>query len=192
MNNINNSIIFVFALFFLFAPNAEAQDTNARSSAIYLNAFGNSITYALTYDTRFTKAKNGFGGSIGAGAFALEGDFFVSVPLQVNYLFGKKVHFFEIGAGVTYLGTNMHLMNFGVQNKATHNVLGSFNFMYRIHIPQGFFLRVGWTPLFGQFHTQEQRYFLPPNYNTEYTMPSEGFFGVFPLMGGIGLGYCIH
>lgn len=191
-NTIIKTIIVFCAIMLLLPFHTNAQSENTRSSVIYLNGFGNSITYALTYDTRFTNAQNGFGGSIGVGAFALEGNYFVNIPLQVSYLFGEKINFFEIGAGVTYLSTNMHFINFGVMGKTSHNVLGSLNFMYRLQLPKGFFLRVGWTPIFGQFNTQEIEYGLPPNYYPMQKMTSESFFGINPLMGGIGLGYCIN
>jgi hypothetical protein len=145
------------------------------------------MTYALTYDTRFANKPDAWGGSIGAGGFALSGDYFLSIPVQVNYLFGKKNHFFEIGAGATYFVGNMRWLEFGHNNETNSNILGTLSFMYRLQIPKGFFLRTGWTPFFGQMHSNDIR-----DDFSGISRAGKSYFGVQPGWMGIGLGYCIR
>jgi hypothetical protein len=183
---LQNIIIAVCAVIFLF-PKLSAQESPQKSSAIYLNGFGNSMTYALTYDTRFANKPDAWGGSIGAGGFALSGDYFLSIPVQVNYLFGKKNHFFEIGAGATYFVGNMRWLEFGHNNETNSNILGTLSFMYRLQIPKGFFLRTGWTPFFGQMHSNDIR-----DDFSGISRAGKSYFGVQPGWMGIGLGYCIR
>lgn len=158
-----------------------------RSSVVYLNGFGNSLTYALTYDTRFGDTKNAWGGSIGLGGFALSGTYFLTIPLQVNYLFGEKNHFFEIGGCVTYFMGYVRWNNLGNDKQVNSNFVGTLNFMYRLQMSQGFFLRTGWSPYFGQMNSN--------NIHDDYAgihIQSKPYFGIQPGWFGIGLGYCIR
>jgi cobalt-zinc-cadmium resistance protein CzcA len=44
----------------------------------------------------------------------------VTIPVQINYVFGKanSVHTFEVGAGVTFAGKKIDIMNFYEENRA--------------------------------------------------------------------------
>jgi hypothetical protein len=59
--------------------------------------------------------------------------------------------------------------------------------MYRLQIPKGFFLRTGWTPFFGQMHSND----LMDDF-TGIGRAGKSYFGVQPGWMGIGLGYCIR
>lgn len=185
--NIKN-ILIILPLLLLSLSSISAQDNEPqRSSVVYLNGFGNALTYALTYDTRFGNTQNGWGGSIGVGGFAMDSRYFVNIPVQISYLFGEKNNFFEIGAGATFLASNMRWTEMGISGKSTTNIVGTLNFMYRLQMPKGFFLRTGWTPMFGQFHSND---FEDSYYGI--SLKGEAYFGVQPGWFGIGLGYCIR
>jgi len=79
----------------------------------------------------------------------------VTVPVQVNYIFGKtdSPHSFEVGAGVTYVGKKLDIMNFYDDRQS--NVFGTFSFMYRRQpLNGGFSWRAGFTPLVAKGYIQ--------------------------------------
>ena len=192
MKTINIITILSFALFASLSTKAQAFENNdfekpQRSSVIYLNAFGNSMTQSLNYDSRFSCRPDAWGASIGVGGFALSGDYFLTVPVQINYLFGEKNNYFEIGAGITYFAGNMRWLEFGNDNKSNSNILGTLSLMYRLQIPNGFFLRTGWTPYFGQMQSND----VYDEFNGN-TRLGKSYFGIQPGWFGLGLGYCIR
>lgn len=88
-----------------------------RAESIYFESGGAGWLFTLNYDTRFNKRRNGLGLRIGAGYFRrtfvslfssdLPGNpphpnTYFTVPLQLNYLLGKKSHFAEFGVGATF------------------------------------------------------------------------------------------
>ena len=79
----------------------------------------------------------------------------VTVPAQVNYIFGKgdSPHTFEVGAGITYVGRKLDIFNF--YDDKTSNVFGTASFMYRRQpIKGGFTWRIGFTPLIANGYIQ--------------------------------------
>ncbi|RWY51132.1 hypothetical protein [Mucilaginibacter gilvus] len=75
---------------------------NQRAKSIYFEAAGPGSLYSVNYDTRFKKRRNGLGARIGLTYVFLDNEKALAVPFLLNYLFGKKKHFFEVGAGATY------------------------------------------------------------------------------------------
>jgi hypothetical protein len=180
-------ILFILPLLAMLLQPLKAQDNPGRSSIIYLNGFGNAVTYALTYDSRFADKQNGWGGSVGLGGYALAGKYFLNLPVQVSYLFGEENHFFEIGGGVTFFSSNFRWIEMGNNSKNNYNLVGTLSFMYRLQLPKGFFLRTGWTPMFGQSQSND--------FNDDYAgihLKGRDYFGIQPGWMGIGLGYCIR
>ena len=75
---------------------------------------------------------------------------FYSVPVGLNYIFGKpkRISTFEVGAGVTLLTRKVSLYNYQL-DKPGH-VIGNLNFVYRLApVNGGISLRVGITPIIG-------------------------------------------
>jgi hypothetical protein len=104
---------------------------------------GPGILFSANIDRRFTSSTLGWGFRAGLGFvtadeekevngyYEYEPTSTVTVPVQLNYIFGKtdSPHSFEVGAGVTYVGKKLDIMNFYDDRQS--NVFGTFSFMYR-------------------------------------------------------------
>ena len=146
-----------------------AQTTNkVANQSFYAELGGPGILFSANYDTRFKKSPFGLGGRVGLGfvsgyfqEFDNNGQLIgrdrsvPTVPVQINYLFGKpsSVNALEIGAGVTYIGKKLDILNF--YNDDRTQFLGTASFMYR-RMPKegGFSWRIGFTPLIAKSYIQ--------------------------------------
>ncbi len=122
---------------------------------------GPGILFSANIDTRFNTSSLGWGGRIGLGFYTGEeynynnGMYYnyysqsvVTVPLQVNYIFGKldSPHTFEVGAGLTVAGKKIDIMNYN--DSARSSLFGTASFMYRRQpLKGGFTWRIGFTPI---------------------------------------------
>ncbi len=125
---------------------------------------GPGILFSANIDTRFTKSTLGWGGRIGLGfvtADEYDGNFsyeprsVVTVPAQINYVFGKSdsPNTLEVGAGITYVGRKLEIFNF--YDDKTSNFFGTASFMYRRQpLKGGFTWRAGFTPLIAKGYIQ--------------------------------------
>lgn len=100
-------ILFIATLALCTAPLAlNAQKgglvSNRVRDAVFASVGTPTIGVSLNYDTRFQPGKiGGVGGQIGVG-FQVENDrAVVSIPMGINFLLGKRNHFFEMGAMLT-------------------------------------------------------------------------------------------
>ncbi len=167
----------LFVAFSLFAVQAFAQETSSDNKVINQSFFGElggpGVLFSVNYDRRFTKSKFGIGGRAGLGFISGYTDNYVNgpnggyytngtyrsvvtVPVQINYLFGKEnsVNALEIGAGATYLGRRTDFLDF-TDNGKSPRVLGTASFMYRrMPTDGGFSWRVGFTPLIANGYIQ--------------------------------------
>ena len=160
-------IILYIACCFYFASFAQTTNKVANQS-FYAELGGPGILFSANYDTRFKKSPFGLGGRVGLGfvsgyfeeninsQFPRGRDLSVlTVPVQINYLFGKpsSVNALEIGAGVTYIGKKLDILNF--YNDDRTQFLGTASFMYR-RMPKegGFSWRIGFTPLIAKNYIQ--------------------------------------
>jgi hypothetical protein len=67
---------------------------------------GAGIAISINYDMRFKKGqKDGFGFRGGIGYFAAGNNTVFTVPLQVNYLYGKDGTYLELGLGGTFVNS---------------------------------------------------------------------------------------
>jgi hypothetical protein len=169
-------------LLIMFSFPGFAQTT---TKAVYVEAGGIGLPFSFSYDTRFKKGTNtGVGGRIGVGGFALEDEKMLTIPLQVNWLFGKEKNYFELGVGATFLhydgyeytdyvcdmnGCNptgkVYAGDFILPISNTNSVMGTLNFGYRrVPLGSGFTWRAAITPIFNE----------------------NGFW---PLYAGVGVGY---
>ena len=141
---------------------AAQQNTTDNSFTVAQTQFfaelgGPGVLFSANIDRRFAKSHVGWGGRVGVGF--VTGDYehdnynfrresVVTLPVQVNYVFGKdhSPHTFEVGAGVTVLGKKIDIMDFYDDRRTS--VLGTASFMYRRQPANGGFAwRIGFTPL---------------------------------------------
>jgi hypothetical protein len=99
--------------FYSKAQNLEANPIKRDSSvvqltkprALYLELGGPGLALTVNYDTRFGLRSDKWGFKIGAGYYNTGANSILSVPFQVNYLYGKHNSFLEMGLGTTFLYT---------------------------------------------------------------------------------------
>ena len=165
--------IFVLAYIFIY-HSAKAQNSTpakadsaktVRAQTIYAEFGGPGLFVSANYDTRFSQQRGGLGGRIGLGFAPPVADYGVSliiVPVQVNYLLGKKSNFFEIGLGatfVTYSNSNAKALLFN-KSISNHSILGTMTFGYRYQpINGGFNFRAGLNPVFYSSTFEPFKYF---------------------------------
>ena len=132
------------------AHSQERKDIN-RSKSFFLE-FGGSGVAVLTgnYDFRFFKGRNdGLGMRIGIGGESTKSDpllgegeiknRFFAVPIEVNYILGKRNFSFEIGYSLTYISAKYH-SSFQLFNPNSTITDESDNFLVS-YMPVGFRLK---------------------------------------------------
>lgn len=174
-------IFSAFALLLGLSTFSFAQDAGTQS--VYVELGGAGLAYSFNYDFRFDKENiNSWGMRIGAGGWARSygndsSEGLLTMPMQVNRLFGKHKHFFEFGGGATLIyyrdtwrdWNNQSVVykdfDFILNSGNTPALMGTLNFGYRkIPVDGGFTFRANLTPIF--------------NHN-----------GFWPLWFGLGFGY---
>lgn len=186
--------ITLILLIFVLALPGMAQE-KLPTQSIFIELGGAGLPYSFNYDFRFDKTKmDSWGMRLGAGGYAIAGgDSFFSLPIQVNRLYGKGPHYFEVGGGFTLMAfksesfsycqsgtydndSGMFICDsqytspndrteFILEIEGSPNVMGTLNFGYRrIPVDGGFTWRVNLNPIFN----------------------SNGFW---PLWVGVGFGY---
>jgi hypothetical protein len=187
----NMKTIFTFAFLLCLVYGLQAQEDQIPTQSVFVEIGGPSLVYTFNYDFRFDKSDlNSWGLRAGIGGYKLSDEALLTIPIQATRLFGKKVHFFEVGGGFTFINykstfshysavqdpqtgewTETHVeetrkdWSFILDIDETPAVLGTLNFGYR-RIPEdgGFTFRANITPIFNNH-------------------------GFWPLFAGIGLGY---
>lgn len=144
----------LIALFMLGSSATMAQGmeregkTTANASQVYLEVGGAGVIYSINYDGRFGKLENGLGMRIGIGGASADGDGYVAIPAQINYLAGNRGQYFEMGAGITFVSASDIFFDEGT----TNNVFGSFTLGFRKQPfgKKGLTWRVAFTPFIGE------------------------------------------
>ena len=158
------AFVCVFVFFSSFAQYSNNHHVEGQTS-FYAELGGPGILFSANIDHRFTPSRLGWGGRIGLG-FTTDDNYdpygyyynqssVVTVPLQVNYIFGKdnNPHTFEVGAGVTITGKKIDIFN--NYDSSSSNFFGTASFMYRRQpINGGFSWRIGFTPLIAHGYIQ--------------------------------------
>ena len=138
-------------------------------TSFYAELGGPGILFSANIDTRFKPSHLGLGGRAGIGFVTASEEKYnpetgyneyedvsvLTVPVQLNYIFGKgnSPHTFEVGGGLTFVGQKLDIMNFYGDKKS--NLFGTFSFMYRRQpVDGGFTWRIGFTPLVAQGYIQ--------------------------------------
>ncbi|HEX4875162.1 MAG TPA: hypothetical protein VFV31_00725 [Chitinophagaceae bacterium] len=163
MNKLLLLISFSLVALFSFGQKPGANAVPGRTHFI-AELGGPGILFSANIDTRFAKSTLGWGGRIGLGfvtADEYDGNFnyelrsVVTVPVQINYVFGKSdsPNTLEVGAGATYVGRKLEIFNF--YDDKTTNLFGTVSFMYRRQpLKGGFTWRAGFTPLIAKGYIQ--------------------------------------
>ena len=77
--------------------------TDRPPQAVYFQVLGSGPILSVMYDRRLGKKVNGLGFAVGLGYWGEDGDNIFSIPVQLNYLFGRQTHFIELAGGTTYV-----------------------------------------------------------------------------------------
>ena len=133
------------------------------SQAVYCELLGPSQGIGFSYDARFKKgARDGFGIRAGLGlgyaysssilTFDLDGDIYnqmfrLAVPLEINYLVGKKASKFEVGAG-TAICADRYTSESGAKPETAFGALPYLSLGYRLVTDKGFLFRAGVLPFY--------------------------------------------
>lgn len=137
---------------------------------VYAEVLGNGVLFSANFDMRFKKDQNdglGFRAGIGGGSIPgsvisfeeMDGSEFlpeikfdrstiITIPLSINYVFGKKRSGFETGLGTTFIfaDTKIGTTNDLVPVKG-FGVTGFLNAGYRFQpLEHGVYFHVKWTP----------------------------------------------
>jgi hypothetical protein len=175
----------------LFFPLEVLAQYSLPTRSVFVELGGPGLVYSFNYDFRFDKDRmDSWGMRVGAGGYAItdtwegggkDSNALLTVPVQVTKLFGRSVHFFEVGGGATFIyyrnqyydwssnSTQVRKdFDFILNSGDTPALMGTLNFGYRkIPVNGGFTFRANLTPVFNQ----------------------NGFW---PIWGGVGFGYAFH
>lgn len=137
----------LFIALLLNVAHAYSQDTTHVKSrkAYFVEGGGPAILPSLNFDTRF-RGSGGWGITASAGIFPDEPGVMFSIASNINYLFGKRVHFTEIGFGAGYGSNHTSLLG---EDFSDGFLYGQCNLGYRMQPARGFFLRMGASFTFG-------------------------------------------
>lgn len=147
------SLTIVCAFCFFFSVNAQgSREPSAHAKQVYLEVFGPAAMYvSANYDTRFKPQADGFGFRVGAGIAPEKGNTKFSIPVQINYLRGKK-HQFEGGLGATYYYSKFSDSYWDIDSNAGGTVFASLLVGYRYQpLKKGITARAGASLLYGSF-----------------------------------------
>ena len=161
-------IILIIVCCTLFGLNAQNADENKlKNKSFYVEFGGPGVLFSANLDGRFnSESKLGLGYRVGLGFGAefekeysdenffpdLSVSSYGTIPLGINYLFGKEhsPHLFEIGAGTTILFHSGERIRVYSDNRGTGHFIGHATFMYRRQpLNGGFTFRVGLMPVVG-------------------------------------------
>lgn len=142
---------------------------NKYQKVAFIELLGAGGLYSINYDMRTAKGRrDGWGFRVGYERIvtiisdstptekAQSRISFTAIPVVLNYLFGKRKGFLELGIGATYfkfIGRATGIASIESYQQETFkesfgSVIGNFNIGYR-HVPykRGFMYRVAFTPL---------------------------------------------
>jgi len=163
------ALLFFIPTSLLFSQKKESDNqSGGGQTSFYAELGGPGILFSANIDKRFTKSNLGWGGRIGLGFVSGyivpdTGNYYyndnlssvVTIPVQVNYIFGKpnSPHTFEVGAGLTVTGKKIEVFDF--YDKKRSSLFGTASFMYRRQpLNGGFTWRIGFTPIIAKGYIQ--------------------------------------
>lgn len=125
-------------------PVEKPMEPARNASQVYFELGGPGIIYSFNYDGRLSHYENGIGFRVGMGGAVVNGDGYVAVPMQLNYLLGRKGKYFEMGGGATY-APNLNL--FDADNPPSWYGTVTFGFRKQPVGKKGFTFRAAFTPI---------------------------------------------
>lgn len=160
--------LFILFSFIIGVQNfTQAQQEGTQS--VYVELGGAGLAYSFNYDFRFNKEDiNSWGMRVGAGGWAFNNNWrsegLLTMPFQVNRLFGKQKHFFELGGGATFIYYRERYndwnngepriwkdFDFILNSGDTPAFMGTLNLGYRrIPVDGGFTFKANMNPIFNQ------------------------------------------
>ncbi|TAE14925.1 MAG: hypothetical protein EAZ47_10815 [Bacteroidetes bacterium] len=140
---------------------AQTNNTKEANKTFFAEFGGPGILFSANFDQRFkSKERLGFGYRAGLGFtlvdeteftnnmfFTTRTNTVITVPLGVNYLFGRpnSPNMFEVGVGGTILSRPSSILNYNDYTQG--NLTGNATFMYRRQpVDGGFSFRIGFVP----------------------------------------------
>ncbi len=159
-----NKLVAILLLSVVFFNTSKAQSSVTtktdsiqikRAQNLYLEFGGAALFISANYDTRLSQQRDGLGARIGVGAAPAYNGYpsYFTVPLQLNYLWGKKSNFLELGLGgvlLSYSKTNTTKpIGFRGTPVGTTSIQGISTIGYRYQpVKSGFSFRATLNPLF--------------------------------------------
>jgi len=126
-------------------------DSVHRSQNVFVEAGGPGLVLSLNYDTRFFNSRTGLGATAGVGYLPRGGASLLTVPVQLNYLWGSYQHYFELDAGATLMKYKSASVGDFIpfHNDIGKRIAGTTTIGYRYQpIDGGFNFRVSFNPVF--------------------------------------------
>lgn len=127
--------------------------TDVVPKSIFVEAAGLGLTpLSLNFETRFDRRLNGWGLRVGGSYYGSGSNGVVTVPIQVNYLLGRRGRYFEMGAGATFMRGHYSLYDTGCVRRhrsgSDFNLAGTLTLGFRYQpVKGGFMFRVGFSPI---------------------------------------------
>lgn len=159
-------LLILFSLVICVQYSVKGQEVGTQS--VYVELGGAGLAYSFNYDFRFDKNDiNSWGMRMGAGGWATNWgnrERLLTMPFQLNKLFGSHKHFFELGGGATFIyyrdqwnnswsGETILYKDFDfiLNSGDTPAFMGTLNFGYRrIPVDGGFTFKANLNPIFNQ------------------------------------------
>ncbi|TXH21206.1 MAG: hypothetical protein E6Q95_04245 [Chitinophagaceae bacterium] len=118
---------------------------------IYLEAGGNGLFASINYERQLTK-QPGLGFRLGVGFYS-EKDFYLTIPVGINYLFKLKNNksFIDAGLGATWTRIDMNLFDDLHISNGDHFVNFVPSIGYRRHTPKDLMWRISITPIVNKY-----------------------------------------
>ncbi len=171
---------------------SQEQSEGTRSKNVFVEFLGSGATIiTANFDMRFHKGRNdGLGMRLGLGGGSVNNDYLIgegsvktklfTVPLEVNYILGKRRFAWEVGCAITYVSisedSTLDILDYHSENFETGNVIVSYipiGFRFKPD-KNGFMLKLNVGPLWN---------FSAPNLFAEEEMV---------FWGGLAIGYSFY
>lgn len=155
MKAIFSCLVFLIGSQICFSQDNLNSPTDQRAQSIFLEFLGNGLVLSINYDTRLARKQNGLGARIGLGYLpgVLGDGGGISIPFGINYLFGQKNSYLELGAGGTIYSLKEGTELF--DNAGISGVLFVPSIGYRYQQPKnGLTGRIFISPLFDKSASQ--------------------------------------
>lgn len=117
-------------------------------NVVYIELLGNGGIYSINYERRLS---NQIWARIGTSYFPAAYDGLATLPVSLNYLFGKQAKFLELGLGTTlfYAGSDDYLFDFDNNDSKVFSAGITATIGYRFQPPQkDLFFKVALIPAY--------------------------------------------